>query len=129
MAATGQSAASNGLQAHDERAIRVSLIQLIANPKSWDGKRVQVIGFLRLEFEGNALYLHREDYLYGITDNAVWISLPSKLTASQREGLSTRYVICEGVFRADDHGHLGLFSGVLGEINRIEPWGSKETVK
>ena len=31
----------------------VSLIQLIANPQMFDGKLVRVIGFLRLEFEGN----------------------------------------------------------------------------
>jgi hypothetical protein len=37
--------------------LHVSLIQLIANPEKYDGKQVAVVGFLRLEFEGNALYL------------------------------------------------------------------------
>jgi hypothetical protein len=41
------------------------MIQLIANPQAWDGKHVRVIGFLRLEFEGDALYLHREDLRTG----------------------------------------------------------------
>jgi len=42
----------------------VSLVQLIANPAEWDGKRVMVSGYLHLEFEGNALHLHRDDHVY-----------------------------------------------------------------
>jgi len=40
----------------------VSVVQLIANPQQYDGKQVRLIAFLNLEFEGNALYLHREDF-------------------------------------------------------------------
>jgi len=40
----------------------VSLIQLIANPQAYDGKTVRITGFLHLEFEGNAIYLHNEDF-------------------------------------------------------------------
>ena len=52
----------------------VSLIQLISTPKAFDGADVQVIGFLRLEFEGNALYLHKEDFEQRISKNSVWVS-------------------------------------------------------
>jgi hypothetical protein len=45
----------------------VSLVRLMATPEKYDGKAVQVVGFLRLEFEGNGLYLHQEDYEHGIT--------------------------------------------------------------
>src|SRR4051812_16809265 len=51
---------------------RVSLITLIANPATYDGKRVRVIGFLRLEFEGNNLYVAKSDYEAAISKNAVW---------------------------------------------------------
>lgn len=34
----------------------VSLVQLIANPDKFDDKPVLVMGFLRLEYEGNATY-------------------------------------------------------------------------
>ena len=53
----------------------VSLIQLIANPEKYDGKQVQVVGFLRLEFEGNALYLHEDDYTNNLYGNAVGIGV------------------------------------------------------
>ncbi len=46
--------------------VDVTLVQLIANPEKFDGKSIRVIGFLRLEFEGNVLYLHREDYEHAI---------------------------------------------------------------
>ena len=52
----------------------VSMIQLIARPIDFDGEYVRVIGFYRHEFEGNALYLHREDYEQGLTSNGVWMN-------------------------------------------------------
>ena len=44
----------------------VSMIQLIANPQVYDNKRVRITGFLHLEFEGDAIYLHREDFSYAL---------------------------------------------------------------
>ena len=38
-----------------------SLIELIARPELYDGKRVRVIGFVNLQFEGNGLYVSRGD--------------------------------------------------------------------
>jgi hypothetical protein len=49
----------------------------------FDGKLVRVIGFLRLEFEGNVLYLHREDYIHSILGNGVWVDV-GPLVAKQR---------------------------------------------
>ena len=48
-----------------------SLIQLIATPKKFNNKQVRVAGFLQLEIEGNALYLHQEDAQFVMTANAV----------------------------------------------------------
>jgi len=41
-------------------------VPLIANPKDYHGKIVRVIGFVRLEFEGNAIYLHQGDYKHSL---------------------------------------------------------------
>jgi hypothetical protein len=49
----------------------VSILQLITNPQAYDNAKVRFIAYLRLEFEGNGLYLHREDYENGITQNAI----------------------------------------------------------
>jgi hypothetical protein len=107
----------------NERGQDVSVIDLIANPTKYDGKQVQIIGFLRLEFEGDAIYLHQEDFEHGISRNAIWIDRPVDLSEKQTAEVNNKYVICQGTFRAADHGHMGLFSGALTSITRLESWG------
>ncbi|WP_445232557.1 hypothetical protein [Duganella rhizosphaerae] len=67
----------------------VSMIQLIANPQQYDGQPIRLIAFLNLEFEGNALYLHREDFDRSIVSNAVWISLEDHQVRTSRKLSST----------------------------------------
>lgn len=110
------STSSVGAAAPDEPS-DVSLLQLIANPRDYDGELVRVIGFCRLEFEGNALYLHREDYEHGISKNAIWLDVERPAS-----GLSNQYVLVEGVFDAGHNGHMSMFSGSLGKIRRMERW-------
>jgi hypothetical protein len=101
----------------------VSIIQLIANPERYDGQRVQVVGFVRLEFEGTAIYLHHTDYQYGVTTSGLWL----QFDAAWRDRLcatsdaSNRYAYVQGVFHADNHGHIGLFSGSLSDLTRLDP--------
>ena len=100
----------------------VSMIQLVANPQQYDGKPIRVIAFLNLEFEGNALYLHREDFDRSIVSNAVWISLEDDQVRTSRK-LSGGYVLVEGIFSAKDRGHFGMFSGSIQQVTRIQGWG------
>ena len=100
----------------------VSVIQLIANPSAYDNKRVRITGYLHLEFEGNAIYLHREDFDYAITKNALWINVPDDMTKEQKKIINNQYVICNGKFRASMHGHMGMNSGEIDEITRLEVW-------
>ena len=102
----------------------VSLLQLIANPSEYHGKLVRVIGFCRLEFEGDALYLHREDFEQGITKNAVWLNVGREISKS-RSNLSGGYVIVEGVFNAEDK---DLFSGCI-KVRRIQHWRSRNELE
>lgn len=95
----------------------VSLIQLIANPKTYDGARVRVIGFLRMQFEGNALYLHEDDFKHSIHKNGLWVD-----ASSIKPGLNQKYVLMEGTFDAKMTGHMGLWSGSLQQITRCEAW-------
>ena len=106
----------------------VSLIQLISNPIEFDGKLVRVIGYCRLDFEGDALYLHREDYEYVITKNAVWLDIGNLMSASS-PNLSNKYVIVEGVFDSTDKGHLGLYSGCIKEIRRLDHWRANQLLE
>ncbi len=105
----------------------VSLIQLIANPEKYDGKRVRFIGFLRIEFEGNAIYFHREDYDRGLSRNGIWVDIPSDMKTSEKSASDKHYVICVGVFRAGRHGHMDMFSGELSDVRRLQVWPSADS--
>ena len=101
-------------------SVEASLVQLIANPKQFNGKFVRVIGFLRLEFEGNAIYLHQEDYVHAISKNGIWVNLP--LDWPHQKAINNKYVIVEGVFDAKHHGHMGAFSGEISNLKRADLW-------
>src|SRR5688572_29982408 len=77
----------------------VSLIQLIANPTSFDGRRVAVTGYVVLEFEHTAVYLHETDATYGIARNGLWLDVPVG-GDSHRARVHRRYVSIEGTFSA-----------------------------
>lgn len=99
----------------------VSIIQLIADPQRFDGQAIRVIGFLRLEFEGNAVYLHREDFEKSILQNGIWIELTeSQLRSSGK--LNNGYVLIEGTFSASEKGHLGIWPGSLQRVSRLSNW-------
>lgn len=101
------------------RGPTVSLIQLIATPQSFDGKRVVVTGYLMLEHENTAVYLHESDAAYGIFRNGVWLDV-SVRGESQHAQFHRRYVLIEGTFNARRRGHREAYSGSLENISRVE---------
>lgn len=105
-------------QASQEQPVAVSLIQLIANPDVYHGKRVRLIGFCHFEFEGNALYLHKEDFDNHILQNAVWLDADMNKFGKT----NNMYVVVEAVFDGNAKGHKGLFSGMLRDVRRLQPW-------
>lgn len=102
----------------------VSIVRLIATPEKYHERKVQVVAFINLEFEGDAIYLHKEDYEKGLTNNGFWVTFSSKLDKKEINELNKRYVLIEGTFVKDRHGHMGLFSGEIYEITRIIKWGN-----
>src|SRR5260370_39178916 len=53
------------------KPINVGMVRLLANPQEYDSKFIRTIGFVCLEYEGDALYLHEEDYRYQNYKNAL----------------------------------------------------------
>ena len=101
-----------------DRDSSISLIRLIATPNDYHNEKVRVEGFLHLEFEGNAIYLHKEDYQHGLTTNGFWVSYPDSLAVQMKEA-NDKYVLIEGTFDNSDHGHMGLFGGKIKEVTRV----------
>ncbi len=108
--------------------IEVSMVQLLADPGGFDGRAVRVVGFCHLEFEGNALYLHREDAEQLLLKHAIWLSLGWPVPEARR-GLSDKYVLVEATFDSRDKGHMDLFAGELRDISRMEAHSSRATME
>jgi hypothetical protein len=103
-----------------------SLIALIARPELYDGRRVRTVGFVHFEFEGNTLYVSREDYDNAIAKNGLWIDPPPGFQSSNgvaRAQPNDRYVIVEATFSAQRQGHMGMSSGALEHVSRLDAWG------
>jgi len=107
----------------------VSIVNLLANPTAYHGKRVTVIGCVRTDFEGTVLYLHREDYEHLIPSNAIWLSFGENQPTAAQRNLAGQYVIVEGRFDATHHGHFRIYPGALTEISRLEPWPPASLVR
>ncbi|MBW3655001.1 MAG: hypothetical protein KY444_02775 [Gemmatimonadetes bacterium] len=98
----------------------VSIIQLVARPEQFHGRRVRVTGYLWLEFEGNGIYLSESDRTHGVYRNGLWVSFAPGVLDGRQE-YSGRYVLVEGTFNAEDRGHMGLWSGAIQQITRALP--------
>jgi hypothetical protein len=100
-----------------------SLVELIARPELYDGRRVRVIGFINFEFEGDALFLSSEDWKHGVVTNSLWVEPPPGFESDSgpaRKQHNRRYVIIEGTFNARKRGHLGLGSGAIEHVTRLD---------
>jgi hypothetical protein len=107
---------------------QVSILQLIVTPERYDGKRVQVEGFLHLEFEGNVLYLSESDYIHHLFKNGLWVTRNSIIN-ERFQKLNSHYVIVIGVFDAGNKGHMSMNSGSLKDITAADAWPELIKVK
>jgi hypothetical protein len=95
----------------------VSMIQLIASPDLYDGRRVTVDGYVHLDFENNGVYLHKEDSLNGLSRNGLWMDVEKDFDSSKCQD---SYALVEGTFMAGLGGHGGLWSGTIRDITRCQ---------
>jgi hypothetical protein len=103
----------------------VSVIQLIANPERYDGKRVSVMGFLELSREADILYFGREDYQNVILPNGIWVDRGEQ-SCKERDKLNLKYVKVGGVFRAGHAKSAYYFAGELTDITNCNFWSDPE---
>ncbi|MDZ4318622.1 MAG: hypothetical protein U1A07_07230 [Phenylobacterium sp.] len=105
----------------------ISIITLLAAPERFDGRKVQVSGFVTLGFEDLGVHLDASSYEAGLHKNALWLHRPGWLTSAAARRLDRRYGEVAGTFEASVHGrcerlmHCSRFSGALTDIRRIKP--------
>ena len=124
-----QSGKSENLSTNEETEINyafnstVSLVSLIATPEKYHEKKVRIVGYVNIEFEGNGIYLHKDDYKHGIYSNGFWISIDKNIRQKiADEKMNKSYVLLEGIFNMNQRGHMGLWSGEIEQITRIIKW-------
>lgn len=111
-----------------ESTQQISITQLINNPEKYDGKRVEFQGYFIIAFENNAIYMHKDDYLFSIYKNAIWLGFNEYFfnqfgIQAPYEG----YITIQGVYKKISQNHTSLFSGRLEDITYIERrWNIEE---
>lgn len=99
----------------DDGARQDSLAALLANPGQYEGRVVSVRGFVHLAHNQDAIYLHVDDYRWGLEANGIWLHMP-KCANRAGEGVSSGYMTVVGNFTAKLH---GFADGWAGEIDNI----------
>lgn len=103
----------------DEQSI--SMIELIANPDKFEGKNVDVGGYLVLsdDYE-NSLFLDENAHRSGMSANAIAIDLEGSSPAIQKRAkeLDQRYVFIAGRFKS---GPTAFSGGQLQGVYRFIP--------
>ena len=100
---------------------RVSLIQLIATPEKYERQLIAITGYVHLEFEGNGIYLHKDDYQYGLHKNGLWLSA-DKCKVRGGKTFTDGYAYVIGRFTATRQGHMGLWSGEVQDVKSCQSW-------
>jgi hypothetical protein len=114
---------SNGLNSANPDAVDVSIIKLISNPDQYDNKIVRVIGVGNLVFEGNSVYFNKDDLIFNVSKNGLWIELGENSTPyDTAKTFNGKHIIIEGTFNKDNTGHFGMWSGAIENISRYELW-------
>ena len=94
---------------------QVSFVSLLANPSKYDGLEILTSGYVHFEFEGNGIYLHKDDYDNSLYKNGLWISLATNVP---QKPCQNSYALVIGTFRAGSRGHMGLWSGSIEQATR-----------
>ena len=105
---------------NQNEVLNVSIIQLISNPEKYKGKLIRVIGHVRIAFEGNAIYLHREDLEHSLTINALALAPPDEIIKNA-SFYNNKIAYVVGVFDTAK-GHGGMYSGSITKIKSLDIW-------
>jgi starvation-inducible outer membrane lipoprotein len=98
----------------------LSMLALISNPQTYDKQRVRIKGFIHLEFEGNCIYLHEEDFTQHIEKNGLCLEFKNQGAVDSIFKFSDHYVTIEGVFDSHNLGYMSMNSGCIKQITSLD---------
>lgn len=113
--AHGQDAPVDG----DQPVESCSMINLIATPDDYDGKRIETQGVARMEFEGTAIYTSPESAKHRVKVNGIYLALgDSEVSKSSREHLDGKWVFVVGVYHKPERGSVD-WRGHIDQITHL----------
>jgi hypothetical protein len=98
----------------------VSMVRLLATPEKFNGRHVQVIGFVHLAAEDAHVYLHREDFLQMNLTNAIPLAFRPAVVKKVVK-VNDRYDLIEGTFLWRE----GIPGGLLTDVVSIAAHDSR----
>ena len=101
--------------------LKVSLVQLIANPEKFDNRPVRVRGFMSMDREGDLLYLDQANAENVLSNNAIWVRRTEQMER-ERTKLNMRYVTIVGIFRANFKEQWGDPVGGISDVESAVFW-------
>jgi hypothetical protein len=113
-ATQSQELTTENTKSYPNEEYQASIVQILAHRDRYDGKEVQIAGYLRVKFEGTAIYLSKEDADYGMTQNGFCVTISDRAVQYDR-----KYVLLEGTFEKDLMGHGSLWQGAITNITRV----------
>ena len=98
---------------------------LLANPRAYDGKLIQVEGYFDgTHFESCRLFLSKGDFEYDVARNSIYVRWPGCLNRHSAGTMQRRYAEVEGIFIADIGSVFESFSEIR-EVQSINPLESR----
>lgn len=111
--------------AHPEQPTYVSMLQLITVPEQFDGKRISVVGFLRIGREVSRIYLHQEDDKHQILTNSVTVDVTEQM-GRDKARINSKYVKMLGIFHVRNRLSAQFAAGEITNIESCEMWSDPE---
>jgi hypothetical protein len=98
---------------------RIPINEILASPDEYELTHIQIVGYLNLDWEADAVYINKTDLKKHRYEKGLWIHL-NQFKFPQSASLNKHYVIIDAVFDANDHGHNNLWGGALKSITSVK---------
>ncbi|MDB5132789.1 MAG: hypothetical protein JWR02_2538 [Mucilaginibacter sp.] len=100
---------------------RIPIKEILESPDVYEGTHLQVVGYLHLDWEADAIYLKKSDLKNRYYSRGLWVHL-NQFKFKQAAKLKDKYVVIDAVFDANDHGHENLWGGALKNVTALKPY-------
>ena len=109
---------TQGTQAQVSELQNVSMVQLLATPERFHGKKIRVVGWRVWALEESVVYLHSEDAEY--RTNRIWLNLDTKAAKQFATAPNYGHCVIEGEFDAREGNAYSFTPTSIKNITRIE---------